>query len=52
MNNEIIFKNKFCTLCFKGTLIILSSNLNRYNNIYFTSLENARIYVNKLGIKI
>ena len=52
MNNEIIFKNKFCTLYFKDTLIILSSNLNRYNDLYFTSLENARIYLNKLGIII
>ena len=47
-----IFENKFCKLVFKGTLIVLISKGNKYNDMYFNSRSEANNYMLNLGIKI
>ena len=47
-----IFENKFCKLVFKGTLIVLKSKGNKYNDMYFNSYTEASNYMLNLGIKI
>lgn len=52
MKSNIIFENKYCKLYFKGTLIVLASKKDLYDNVYFLSFEDSRQYLAKLGITI
>ena len=45
---EIAYQNKWCRIIYKGTLIVLQSKSNKYNDQYFTSLEQAKTYI---GVK-
>ena len=42
MNTDIIYQNKWCKIIFKGTLIVLQSKSGKYNDQYFTSIEQAK----------
>ena len=42
MNTDIIYQNKWCKIVFKGTLIVLQSKNGKYNDQYFTSIEQAK----------
>ena len=52
MNSNIIFQNKYCKLLFKGTLIVLESKKQMYNDKYFISFEESRQYMAQMGITI
>jgi len=41
-NSNIIYQNKWCKIIFRGTLIVLVSKSNKYNDQYFTSVEQAK----------
>ena len=43
MKDEIIFQNKWCKIVYRGTLIVLVSKQDKYNDQYFTSLDEAKI---------
>jgi hypothetical protein len=45
---EIAFENKWCKIVYKGTLIVLQSKNGKYNDQYFTTLEQAKTYI---GVK-
>jgi hypothetical protein len=41
-NSNIIYQNNWCRLIFKGTLIVLQSKSGKYNDQYFTSIDQAK----------
>jgi hypothetical protein len=45
MNEEIIYQNKWCKLVYKGTLIVLISKQDKYNDQYFNTLTEAKKYI-------
>lgn len=42
MKDEIIFQNKWCKIVYRGTLIVLVSKQDKYNDQYFNSLAEAK----------
>ena len=42
MKDEIIFQNKWCKIVYRGTLIVLVSKHDKYNDQYFNSLAEAK----------
>ncbi len=43
--DEIIYQNNWCKIVFRGTLIVLVSKPNKYNDQYFNSLDEAKKYI-------
>jgi hypothetical protein len=46
---EIVYQNKWCKIVYRGTLIVLQSKSGKYNDQYFTTLEQAKKYI---GVKL
>lgn len=42
---EIAYQNKWCRIIYKGTLVVLQSKSDKYNDQYFTTLEQAKKYI-------
>ena len=42
MRDEIIYQNKWCKIVYRGTLIVLVSKKDIYNDQYFTTIEQAK----------
>ncbi len=42
MNEEIVYQNKWCKIVYRGTLIVLVSKQDKYNDQYFTTVEQAK----------
>ena len=41
----IAFENKWCRIVYKGTLVVLQSKFEKYNDQYFNTLEEAKKYI-------
>lgn len=42
---EVLYENKWCRIIYKGTLIVLQSKSDKYNDVYFTSIDKAKKYI-------
>ena len=42
---EIVYENKWCKIGYRGTLIVLQSKSNKYNDMYFNSINEAKTYI-------
>jgi len=42
---EIAYENKWCRIIYKGTLVVLQSKSDKYNDQYFTTLEQAKKHI-------
>ena len=39
---EIVYENKWCRIIYNGTLVVLQSKSDKYNDQYFNTLEEAK----------
>jgi len=41
----VLYENKWCKICSKGTIYVLISKSNKYNDQYFTTFSAAKISI-------
>ncbi len=41
----IVYQNKWCKLGYIGTLVVLKSKSGKYNDQYFTTIDQAKTYL-------
>lgn len=45
MAQRTAYSNKFCRIVYRGTLVVLISKKNLYNDQYFNSLSEAKKFI-------